>query len=172
MADQRRHEMLSLLERNPRPITGGELASRFGVSRQVIVQDIAILRAGGAEIVATPQGYLLPSQVGRPAFRDVIACCHGRDQIAEELHILVDHGVRVLDVIVEHPVYGELRGMLMVESRSDVADLVERLKNTEPLSTLTKGVHLHTIEAHRRDAIERACGELRSHGILLDASHS
>jgi transcriptional regulator of NAD metabolism len=162
--------MLAILSRSVGPITGGELSSRLGVSRQVIVQDVAMLRAAGTDILATPQGYLLAGKIGRPAYREVIACVHTRDEIEEELNILVDHGVRVRDVIVEHPVYGELRGMLMVESREDVVDLVRRLRTTEPLSTLTKGVHLHTVEANRTDAIAHACSELAARGFLLDGS--
>jgi uncharacterized protein len=168
MADKRRAEMLLILSRSTSPVTGSELSALLGVSRQIVVQDVAMMRAAGTEILATPQGYLLAAKVGRPAYREVIACVHTREEIEEELTILVDHGVRVRDVIVEHPIYGELRGMLMVESREDVANFVRRLRDTEPLSTLTKGVHLHTVEASKSGAIASASADLAARGFLLD----
>src|SRR5437899_3052866 len=100
VSERRRREMLDRLTAAERPVTGTELATRLGVSRQIVVQDIAILRASGAQIVATPRGYVVNRSV-RHAYREVIAAVHTREQIADELNILVDHGVRVLDVIVE-----------------------------------------------------------------------
>jgi transcriptional regulator of NAD metabolism len=81
----------------------------------------------------------------------------------------VDHGVRVLDVIVEHALYGELRGSLTIESRSDVADFLRRWRVTKAnlLSSLTRGVHLHTVEASKPEMIARAKAQLQSRGILL-----
>jgi hypothetical protein len=85
------------------------------------------------------------------------------------LNILVDHGVKVIDVIVEHPLYGELRGSLMIESRADVQDFVARWRTTKAslLSSLTRGVHLHTVEASRLEMIARAKAQLHDHGLLL-----
>ena len=150
------------------PIQGNDLARRFRVSRQCVVQDIAILRAGGEEILATPMGYRLPRKVGG-SFRSVIACRHTPEQTQEELEILVDHGVKILDVVVEHPIYGELRGALMIESRADLEDFIERVqaKKATLLSSLTQGVHLHTLEASREESITRAKVKLRSRGFLL-----
>jgi transcriptional regulator of NAD metabolism len=138
------------------------------VSRQCLVQDVAILRAAGVEILSTPQGYRLPQ--GKPsAQRATLACRHTPEQTEEELNILVDHGVRVLDVIVEHAIYGELRGSLMIESRADVQDFLRRWLGTKAtlLSTLTNGVHLHTVEASSRERIARAKAQLQHRGILL-----
>jgi transcriptional regulator of NAD metabolism len=123
-----------------------------------VVQDIAILRAAGNEILATPQGYRLPQQSSR-AFRAILACRHAPERTEEELQILVDHGVRILDVLVEHPVYGELRGSLMIESRADLQDFLGNI--------LTQGVHLHTVEASREEMISRAKAKLRARGFLL-----
>ena len=150
------------------PILGGELARRFHVSRQCLVQDIAILRAGGEEILATPQGYRLPGG-STHAHRAILACKHAPERTEEELQILVDHGVKILDVIVEHPLYGELRGSLMIESRADVQDFLARVRTSHAalLSSLTDGVHLHTIEASRPEMISRAKARLRARGFLL-----
>src|SRR5207245_9155752 len=92
----------------------------FRVSRQCVVQDIAILRAERNDILSTPQGYRLPAKQVPDGHRVVIACQHGPERPEEELQVLVDNGVRVLDDIVEHALYGEMRGSLMIESRADV----------------------------------------------------
>ncbi|HWG57751.1 MAG TPA: transcription repressor NadR [Candidatus Acidoferrales bacterium] len=150
------------------PVRGGELAQEFRVSRQCIVQDVAILRASGQEILATPRGYRLPQQATR-ARRAIIACRHRPARTEEELNILVDHGIKVLDVTVEHPLYGELRGALMIETRADVQDFLSQVQTTHAslLSSLTAGIHLHTVEASRSEMIDRAKSELRRKGFLL-----
>jgi transcriptional regulator of NAD metabolism len=168
MADTRRDQIVEIIRAATEPITGGELAARLGVSRQVIVQDMAILRAAGEPILATPRGYLAaPSASGKAPFREVLAVQHTRDQIEAELTALVDLGIRVVDVVVDHPVYGELRGLLMIESRADVRHFLQRLEGAEPLMALTRGVHLHTVESSRRGAIEEGRQALSQLGILL-----
>ncbi len=166
--DERRQRILAWMQRHGAPVRGSELAQHFDVSRQCIVQDIAILRAGGSEILATPRGYRLP-ETSKLEHREILACNHTADRTEEELQILVDHGVKVLDVIVEHPLYGELRGSLMIESRADVQDFLQqvRAKKASLLSSLTGGVHLHTVEAHRAAMVTRAKARLRERGFLL-----
>lgn len=166
--EDRRRRILSWMQRRHAPVRGSELAQHFEVSRQCIVQDIAILRAAGSEIIATPRGYHLP-ETSRLEHREILACDHPPERTEEELHILVDHGVKVIDVIVEHPLYGELRGSLMIESRADVQDFLQQVrgKKASLLSSLTGGVHLHTVEAHRAEMVARAKARLRERGFLL-----
>lgn len=166
--ESRRRRIMSWMRNHEGPIRGGELAEHFHVSRQCLVQDVAILRASGEEIMATPRGYQLPQPKQR-VHSAVIACKHEPERTAEELQTLVDHGVKILDVIVEHPLYGELRGSLMLESRSDVQDFLDQVRSSKAtlLSALTGGVHLHTVEASRPEAISRAKADLRRRGILL-----
>jgi transcriptional regulator of NAD metabolism len=169
VASERRRERLGRILRDADdPVTGSYLAERLGVSRQVIVNDVAILRAAGHPIVGSPQGYLLMDRVEGPT--DVIACRHAGDLGRRELGILVDHGITVLDVVVEHSVYGEIRANLMVESRDDIernARILER-SGQAPLSALTGGIHLHTVRAPNRDALEAAKRELREAGLLVE----
>lgn len=167
-AAERRRRIIAWMRAHGTPVRGGELAKRLRVSRQCLVQDVAILRASGEEILATPQGYRLPKGSIR-SHRALLACKHVPERTEEELQILVDNGVKVLDVIVEHPIYGELRGALMIESRADVQDFLERVRSSHAslLSSLTRGVHLHTVEASRPEMIARAKTALRSHGFLL-----
>ena len=165
----RRKEILDYLRESRDPVTGSELAARFGVSRQAIVQDMAIIRAGGEPVLATPRGYLIPSEPRGGAFRAVVCCRHGRGQIEDEIRIVVDLGGKVMDVIVEHGVYGELRGDLMIASRRDLALFLDRLNRSEasPLSALTGGVHLHTLEAPDAAAMDEIIEALEEAGILL-----
>jgi uncharacterized protein len=167
-ADQRRRRILAWIRGHGAPIRGGELARHFRVSRQCLVQDVAILRARGEDIEATPRGYRLPKSAGR-RHRAILACRHAPERTEEELQILVDHGVKILDVIVEHPIYGELRGSLMLESRADVQDFLTQVSASRAslLSSLTGGVHLHTIEASKPEMISRAKARLRARGFLL-----
>jgi uncharacterized protein len=167
-AAERRRRIVARLRTHGAPIRGGELARQFRVSRQCLVQDVAILRAGGQEILATPRGYRLPQEQSR-RHRALLACRHAPERTEEELQILVDYGVKILDVIVEHPVYGELCGSLMIESRADVQDFLEQVRagHASLLSSLTGGVHLHTIEASRPEMISRAKARLRARGFLL-----
>jgi uncharacterized protein len=166
---ERRRRLTEWMRAHAGPVHGDDLARRFGVSRQCLVQDVAVLRAAGVEILSTPQGYRLPPQGKSTAHRATLACRHTPEQTEEELNILVDHGVRVLDVVVEHALYGELRGSLMIESRADVQDFLARWRQTKAslLSSLTRGVHLHTVEARRPESIARAKARLQQAGILL-----
>ena len=165
----RRQRILEWMRGRNGPVPGTELARHFRVSRQCVVQDIAILRAERNDILSTPQGYRLPEKQRPDVHRAVIACQHGPERTEEELQILVDHGVRVLDVIVEHALYGEMRGSLMIESRAEVQEFLRQWRSTKAslLSSLTRGVHLHTVEASKPEMIARARTQLQSRGILL-----
>ena len=165
---KRRQRLMEWMRTQSRPVPGSALARHFHVSRQCLVQDVAILRAAGKEILSAPQGYRLPG-AQTSAHRAILACKHAPERTEEELQILVDHGVRVLDVVVEHPLYGELRGALMLESRADVQDFLAKWRGEKAtlLSSLTHGVHLHTVEAHKPEMIARAKAQLQARGILL-----
>jgi transcriptional regulator of NAD metabolism len=167
-AGRRRDRILAWMRSHRSPVHGGELARRFRVSRQCLVQDVAILRAGGQEILGTPRGYRLPAAAPH-AHKAILACKHAPESTEEELNILADHGVKILDVIVEHPLYGEMRGSLMIESRADVQDFLKKVSSCQAslLSSLTGGVHLHTVEASRPEMIARAKEQLREKGFLL-----
>lgn len=168
--EERRKRLLDCLAGSPKPVPGGELGHLLGVTRQTMVQDIAILRASGEPIVATSRGYLLASALTPDRHRAILAVRHGSEETEDELSMLLDLGLRVLDVSVDHPVYGELRGMLMLDSREDLRDWLRsmREKRAHLLSELTDGVHLHTVEAARGDLIEKAREALRRKGYLFE----
>ena len=169
-AETRRQKILKLLSHH-NPVTGKQLGEKFEVSRQVIVQDIALLRARGYYIIATPQGYINQSDnQAEDSYTFTIASKHEEEGIQEELATIVDLGGTILDVIVEHPIYGELKGQLIIKSRRDIQSFMNRLQGAKanPLSTLTEGIHLHTIKAPDREAITEIKNALNAKNFLVN----
>lgn len=148
---ERRAQILVLLKEAAKPHTGTELSELFGVTRQVIVSDVAIMRAAGEQIIATPQGYLFNAHHRPVGCRLTVVSKHSADteEIRDELYTVVDLGGIVVDVTVEHPLYGEITALLNVSSRYDADRFIEKMRasKAEPLLVLTDGVHLHTILA-------------------------
>lgn len=165
--NERREAVLALLHDQHRPVSATTLAKRFQVSRQVIVGDIALLRAGGENIASTPRGYVIPRDgTGR---MHTVACRHDISGLERELFIMVDNGCTVVDVAVEHPVYGQLAGQLQLSSRYDVEEFLRKVQTQEarPLSLLTGGIHLHTLRCPDEAAFERVEAELERAGFLV-----
>ncbi|MFZ3576958.1 transcription repressor NadR [Virgibacillus sp. DJP39] len=166
----RQEMILKRLKDEERPITGSEFAEKANVSRQVIVQDVSILKAKNEPIIATSQGYMyLAKPTDEAAHKLIVACKHRPDQTGEELTIIVDHGVTIKDVSVEHPVYGDLNASLMISNRHEVEQFIKRIQDTKAtyLSILTEGVHMHTLESDSKEKIDAACKDLKAAGILL-----
>lgn len=169
--EERRKLILQWLKSSTTPITGSELAARTNVSRQIIVGDITLLKATKEPIIATSQGYLYMNQSALDeTFERTIACCHAPEQTEEELVILVDHGVTVKDVKIEHSVYGDLTASIMVSNRQEVKQFVEKINSTKAsyLSELTDGIHLHTITAPTEKLLNEAERALKKAGFLIE----
>lgn len=169
-AAERRAAILRLLADTDGPLSATALARRFAVSRQIVVGDIALLRAGGTRIAATPRGYLLPGE--ETGVLRTVACLHPARDMERELLIMVDNGCRVLNVVVEHPVYGQLEGQLQLASRYDVAQFVSKVEGqgAKPLSDLTDGVHLHTLCCPDEACCRRVLAGLEREGFLYRQS--
>lgn len=167
-ASERRMEITKKLINEKRSITGSELAACFQVTRQVIVKDIAILRAQGMNIIATPDGYIINDNVDA-RIRSVIAVNHNEDEMEKELEIVVKYGGIIEDVIVEHPLYGEIKGILKIKNLNDLNKFTNYFQEIEakPLSILTKGIHLHTISADSEENMELIKRELSENGFIL-----
>lgn len=170
MSAKRREGIHQYLIQSKGPVTATALAKIFSVSRQVIVGDIALLRAANVGILATPRGYLMDQGGKTAAMIRTIACRHTKEDMAEELLTIVDHGGGILDVIVEHPVYGQISGQLQIFSRSEAENFVNKIHKHQapPLSALTDGVHLHTITCPNEAIYERILCDLGEKGILLE----
>ena len=153
--EQRRKEIIKLLETGIEPVSGASLAKRFGVSRQVIVQDIALLRATDKNILSTNKGYLIYGQQHKSKCKRIVAVKHTDAQMRDELYALVDAGARVLDVVVEHDVYGQIAADLMIASRRDVDEFIAKIfaNKAKPLKELTHDAHFHTLEAENLSLI-------------------
>lgn len=165
-AQTRREQITQRLRQAAGPVSASALARECRVSRQVVVGDVALLRAGGLDILATARGYVLARR--SPGITRAVACVHPPEQMARELEIMVDNGCQVLDVVVEHPVYGQLTGQLHLASRYDVRQFLDKVATSEakPLAELTAGVHLHTLRCPDRQAYERVLEQLRQAGFL------
>lgn len=164
-ASERRQQIARLLSASQAPISATTLSQELGVSRQIIVGDIALLRAAGQEITATARGYVIPAQNG---LLRRIACIHSAEETWDELDAMVDCGCTVVDVIVEHPVYGQLTAPLHLSSRLDVDQFMKRMDGAAPLSQLTGGVHLHTLSCPDEIAYEHLLQLLRQRGFLVE----
>ena len=127
---------------------------------------IALLRSSGEEILATPRGYVTPKEA-RGILRRV-AVKHTPQEMEAELNAIVDNGCTVIDVIVDHPIYGQLTGPLQISNRYEVSQFIERCKKAEPLSSLTDGIHLHTLSCPDEAAFERTKSALRALRVLLE----
>ena len=167
---ERRREIIKLLEEAEKPLSGVYIGNTFGISRQVVVQDIALLRAEKYDILATARGYILNKDTVGIESR-VFLVKHNRDEVEEELNIIVDNGRRVRNVIIAHPVYGELVGDLMLRTRRDVKQFMEKLymHSANTLMDLTEGVHMHTIEANTKEELDIIESELNNQGMLVSS---
>lgn len=163
----RRESIVKLLRQKNEAIKGTELANTFGVTRQIIVKDIAILRAKGNNIIATPDGYIYNVDMNR--VKSIVAVSHSVDTMIEELQVVIKYGGIIENVIVEHPLYGEIIGNIMIKNLNDLNKFEESFKNVyaKPLSELTNGVHLHTISAETQEDIDAIKKELDEKGFLL-----
>lgn len=170
LGEERRAYLLDLLKTTGQAITGTEFAKKTNVSRQVIVNDIALLKARNEPIIATSQGYLYMSiESKQQVFERQIAVHHTADQTEDELNMLVDAGITVKDVTVEHPLYGEITAAIMVKNRFEVQQFLQKSRETNatPLSALTGGSHLHTISAPTEEQLDLAESLLQQKNYLL-----
>lgn len=167
-SEERRVEIEKILNSNNDPISASTLAKKFNVSRQVIVGDVAIMRASGQKISATPRGYII-DKLNDNNLNFTIACKHNHDDMGKELYIIVDNGGAILDVTVEHGVYGQIVGELRIFSRYDVDLFLEKIEKHKslPLSNLTGGIHLHRIQCSDEESYKRITHELSKEDILL-----
>lgn len=171
LGEERRNTILTLLKTEGKAMTGAELAKKANVSRQVIVNDMALLKAKNEPIIATSQGYIyLAESSEHNIFEREIASLHSNEQAEDEMNTLVDAGVTIKNVTVVHPVYGDLTASIMVSSRYDVQQFMRKMQATEGtlLMNLTEGAHLHVIEADSQEKLDAAVEQLQLKGYLVN----
>ena len=151
---ERRKAIVNLLSASKTPISGGELSKQFNVSRQIIVQDITVLKGLGYEIFSTHHGYVLQKS---PLVERVFKLKHTTEQTEDELNSIVDLGGTVVDVFVWHKVYGKISATLNIFSRLHVKQFLEGVrtgKSTE-LMNITGGYHYHTVRADSEAVLDK-----------------
>lgn len=164
---ERRSQIVHIIENTSRPVPAKDLAANFGVSRQVIVQDIALIRAAGYDVLSTNRGYILlqKSRASR-----VVKVSHTDDQLEEELCAIVDLGATVVNVMVNHHIYGHIEAPLNISSRKDVNNFMDKITHSMsgPLKNTTSGYHYHTIEADSEQTLDEVEQVLRERGFLIE----
>ena len=164
---QRRETILNMMRTSQVPLSGTALGKATGVSRQVVVQDIALLRTEGNPILATPRGYVLEAPQGVTRLFKV---CHTEEETEEELNLVVDLGGRVEDVIVNHRAYGVISAPLEVRCRRDVQTFKDQIQSGKStlLMNITSGYHFHHISADSEEILNEIQEKLRQRGFLAE----
>lgn len=165
---ERREKIIEILKNSSEPVSGTGLAGMLNVSRQIIVQDVALLRATDKNILSTNKGYLF-FEPDKARKNRIFHVRHTDEEMQDELNIMVDNGGKVLDVIVEHEVYGQIAADLSISTRRDVADFMGKinLPRSKPLNLLTNGYHYHTVSAESEEILDAIENELKIEGYLI-----
>lgn len=165
---ERRKKILALMKNSSTPLSGSRLGQETGVSRQVVVQDIALLRTEGYAIVATARGYLL--QEDSQGCSRLFKVFHTDEQVEEELQTIVDLGGCVVDVMVNHRVYGRMSAQLNIRSRRDIRQFMEQIRSgkSTPLLNVTSGYHFHRVSAESEEALNEIEEALRGKNFLAE----
>ena len=170
-ARERRRAIMGVLEGAKEPVSGSALAREVGVSRQVVVQDIALLRAENKEIMSTNKGYVLykPQQGAEKARVRVFRVNHDTEHMLDELQTIVDYGGRILNVSIEHALYGQISVDLIINNRLDALEFVNQMamSRDQPLKALTGGCHYHTVAADSEKNLDMIEMELQRKGYLV-----
>lgn len=170
-AEERRTRLLEILQDKDEYQNAAGLAKQLNVSRQIIVSDVAILRERGWDIISTPRGYLLDEHSDW-GYSGTVACRHDGEGVRKEFYIIVDNGGAVIDISVEHPIYGQITARLDIRSRYEADLFIERCREEKAalLSSLTDGLHLHRVGVPRREDFLRIRSQLKEAGILADSA--
>lgn len=164
--EERRALIIDLIKKNDKPISGTKLAETCQVSRQVIVQDVALIRASGYDIMSTNRGYVIQEQ---KSFRRTFKVQHTEDQVKEEMNSIVDLGGKMLNVSVNHKIYGRMEAELNVGSRKKVKEFMDDIRSgkSSPLMKITSNYHYHLVEAESEEILDEIESMLEGKGMLI-----
>lgn len=164
-AEERRKEVIRRLQGAGEPLSASRLASEFGVSRQIIVQDIALIRASGLNVTALSRGYVLEK---KGCFQRVFKLLHSDEDVENELNMIVDAGGTVVDVFVFHKVYGTVRAEMGISSRLHVKHFLQEIASGKSslLKNVTAGYHYHTVSADSEETLDVIETKLCENGFL------
>lgn len=164
---ERRNDIVERIRNSAVPVSGKELAQAYQVSRQVIVQDIALIRAAGSNIISTNRGYILNEL---PSVSRVFKVSHTDEELEEELCSIVDLGGKIVNVMIHHRVYGEMEAELQINSRRKVMEFLEDIRSgkSSPLKNITSNYHYHKVEAENEETLNMIEEMLREKGFLVE----
>lgn len=167
---ERREAIVCRMQEDHVPLSGTKLASLYGVSRQVIVQDIALIRAAGYDVISTNKGYILNKGVEHKEAERVFKVIHTDEQMEDELCSIVDLGGSIINTMINHKVYGHLEAPLNIKSRRNVAEFMEDIHSgkSSPLKNATSGYHYHRVSADSEETLELIEQMLREKQILVE----
>lgn len=165
--EERTHRILEILRSSDKPVSGKRLSEELSVSRQVIVQDITLLRSTGTDIIATHDGYIINK---KDEHIRVFKVMHSDDDVEKEMALIVDLGGRILDVFIYHKIYNVVRAEMNVKSRRDIANFMEEIKSGRSsfLKNATYGYHYHTVAADSEMLLDIIGAELKKEGFLAE----
>ncbi|MCL2752893.1 MAG: transcription repressor NadR [Defluviitaleaceae bacterium] len=171
--NERRKMILEAIKQNDAPLSATALASNFGVTRQVVVGDVSLLRASGHDIIATARGYIIYEPKSAGGYIGTIACRHNEADTAKELHTIIDLGASIINVTVEHEIYGEITGVLNINTHEDADDFLCMVQNSEAkllLQLSHNGVHLHQIACCDKTHFEQIVQALDAQNFLYNGA--
>ncbi len=128
------------------------------------------MRAENYGIISTNKGYILRSErTGNTQPKRVFFVKHNTDQVAQEFNTILELGGKILDVAVEHEIYGQICVDLMIETNAEAADFCEKLLTCRdnPLKVLTDDCHYHTVAAPSEKLLDLIEEELQQKGFLI-----
>ena len=165
---KRREEIVRIIRESKKAIPAKQLAEAFGVSRQVIVQDIALIRVAGYDILSTNRGYILNESQRVSRWFKVN---HTQEQMEDEMNLIVDLGGELLNVMVNHRVYGQMAAPLHINSRRKVKEFADEIQSSasSPLMTITSNYHYHEVAAESEEILDEIEKMLRERGYLVEA---
>lgn len=163
---ERRKEIAAIIMAAKEPVSGSVLSKRLGVSRQIIVQDIAMLRAEGYDVLSTHQGYVITKG---PFAERVFKLRHTSEQTEDELSGIVAMGGTVVNVFVWHKVYGKVEASMNIFSERSVAQFMDGIKSgkSKELMHITEGYHYHTVRADSIESLDAIEAMLREKGYIV-----
>lgn len=164
---ERRNFIINHIKGSKNPVPGKKLAELCAVSRQVIVQDMALIRTAGYDIISTNRGYIIQNGASSRIFK----VRHTDEQLEDELNAIVDLGGNVVNVMVNHKVYGQMEAPLGINSRKKVQDFVVTIKSgkSSPLKNITSNYHYHNVEAENEETLDLIEEMLKLKGFLVEA---
>lgn len=167
---ERREAIISKMQEDSAPLSGTKLAAMYGVSRQVIVQDIALIRAAGYDVISTNKGYILNISAEEKSVERIFKVNHSDEQMEDELCSIVDLGGCIVNTMINHKVYGHLEAPLNIKSRRNVAEFMKDIHSgkSSPLKNVTSGYHYHMVSADSEETLDLIEKMLREKQILVE----